>query len=105
LKELFEKMLEAEGVQPRLLGYDRPSPKFLKFLEKYYSLSDYVPQNNNFVVFKSYFDKNITPSKKTISQKNIYAQPRLEYNDKTTSLNQDNKSKIAKESPIKENKR
>jgi hypothetical protein len=34
----------------------RPSPKFLSFLSKHYALSSYVPQTNNFVVFRKYFD-------------------------------------------------
>lgn len=54
-KEIFTKMLEYEKVEPRKLGYDRPSFKFLNFLKKYYNLQDYVPQNNNFVVFNDYF--------------------------------------------------
>lgn len=48
-------MLSREKIQPRKLGIDRPSSKFLNFLQKYYGLKDYVPQNNNFVVFKDYF--------------------------------------------------
>ena len=48
-------MISREKVLPRKLGIDRPSIKFLNFLQKYYGLKDYVPQNNNFVVFKDYF--------------------------------------------------
>ena len=48
-------MLSKEKIEPRKLGIDRPSSKFLNFLQKYYGLKDYVPQNNNFVVFKDYF--------------------------------------------------
>ena len=48
-------MISKEKVLPRKLGIDRPSIKFLNFLQKYYGLKDYVPQNNNFVVFKDYF--------------------------------------------------
>lgn len=55
-KVLFEEMLRNEGVRPHELGYDRPSPKLLGFLRKHYKLSNYEPQTNNFVVFKSYFD-------------------------------------------------
>ena len=58
-------MIEVENIEPRLLGYDRPSSKFLKFLEKYFNLSDYIPQNNNFVVFKSYFNKNLKINNKS----------------------------------------
>jgi hypothetical protein len=59
-------MLENEKVEPRLLAYDRPSPKLLNFLSKYYGLNDFTPQNNNFVVFKDYFSfPTIRSSNKT----------------------------------------
>jgi hypothetical protein len=48
-------MLRVENADPSLLGYDRPSPKLLGFLRKHYGLSEYDPQSNNFVVFKTYF--------------------------------------------------
>jgi hypothetical protein len=51
-------MLETEGIKAERLGYDKPSNKFLNFLSKYYNLTDYTPQNNNFVVFDQYFKKN-----------------------------------------------
>ena len=57
-KIMFNEMLLREKIQTRKLGFDRfdrPSSKFLNFLQKYYGLKDYVPQNNNFVVFKDYF--------------------------------------------------
>jgi hypothetical protein len=52
-------MLKHEGVSPSKLGYDRPSSKFIGFLKKHYSLCNYVPQNNNYVVFKEYFKASI----------------------------------------------
>ena len=54
-KMMFSEMLLKEKIEPRKLGIDRPSTKFLNFLQKYYGLKDYVPQNNNYVVFKDYF--------------------------------------------------
>ncbi len=53
---MFEKMLENENANPARLGYDRPSPKLLAFLKKHYGLVDYIPQNNNYVVYNDYFD-------------------------------------------------
>ncbi len=47
-----------EGVEPRKLGYDRPSPKLRGFLSKHYRLKNYVPQNNNYVVFDDYFSES-----------------------------------------------
>jgi hypothetical protein len=49
-------MLQFEKIEPKMLAYDKPSAKFLNFLKKYYNLSYYVPQNNNFVVFNQYFE-------------------------------------------------
>lgn len=53
---LFSALLASEQVDPRKLGYDRPSAKLLGFLRKHFGLVDYVPQSNNFVVFNSYFE-------------------------------------------------
>jgi len=54
-RRLFDAMLAREKLTPCELGYDRPSPKLLGFLRKHYGLSDYRPQNNNFVVFDRFF--------------------------------------------------
>jgi hypothetical protein len=58
IKELFEKMLKIHNLDPSKLAYDRPSAKLLGFLKKHYSLSSYVPQNNNYVIFYEYFSNN-----------------------------------------------
>jgi alpha-tubulin N-acetyltransferase 1 len=63
-------MLQFEKVEPKMLAYDRPSEKFLKFLKKHYNLNNYVPQNNNFVVFNQYFEGG--SNKKTTYEDNIY---------------------------------
>lgn len=54
-KGLFMKMLACEKISPAKIAYDRPSPKLIKFLEKHFELKDFVPQNNNFVIFKDFF--------------------------------------------------
>lgn len=54
-KELFTFMLQSENIEAKDLGFDRPSEKFISFLKKHFNLTDYVPQNNNFVVFNDYF--------------------------------------------------
>ena len=53
--KIYSEMIQRENVEPRKLGYDRPSIKFLNFLNKYFGLNNYIPQNNNYVVFKDYF--------------------------------------------------
>ncbi|KAK7124830.1 hypothetical protein R3I94_019026 [Phoxinus phoxinus] len=53
--ELFDFMLKHKRVEPEQMAYDRPSPKFLSFLEKHFDLKNSVPQVNNFVVFDGFF--------------------------------------------------
>ncbi|XP_026011506.1 alpha-tubulin N-acetyltransferase 1 isoform X2 [Maylandia zebra] len=53
--ELFNFMLQHKNLEPVLMAYDRPSPKFLSFLAKHYCLTQSVPQVNNFVVFEGFF--------------------------------------------------
>lgn len=55
-KEIFEMALDYYPVHPAKIAYDKPSPKLLGFLAKHYGLKSYTPQNNNFVVFKAYFE-------------------------------------------------
>mgnify|MGYP002626961373 CR=1 FL=1 len=55
-KELFDYMLKFEKKIPTELAYDRPSYKLLNFLNKYFGLNNYIPQNNNYVVFDEFFD-------------------------------------------------
>lgn len=54
-KYLFEQVLQNEDLQPFEVAIDRPSTKFLKFLQKHYNLQSFVKQNNNFVVFDKFF--------------------------------------------------
>ncbi|CAK0894361.1 unnamed protein product, partial [Prorocentrum cordatum] len=57
---LFQAMLRAEGVSAERMAYDRPSPKFIAFLQKHFGLSKYTPQSNHFVVFDRYFSAAAT---------------------------------------------
>lgn len=56
-KFLFEFMLKSQNIEPRLIAYDAPSPKLLNFLNKYYGLKSFMPQNCNFVVYYDYFQQ------------------------------------------------
>ncbi|UPR00885.1 alpha-tubulin N-acetyltransferase [Chloropicon primus] len=58
-KKLFEHVLRHEKTRPENLAYDRPSVKFLSFLSRHYKLSNYIPQRNNFVVFRRYFSSPV----------------------------------------------
>lgn len=54
-RALFDAMLAAEKTTPEQLAYDRPSPKLIRFLAKHCRLTKYAPQQNNFVLFDSFF--------------------------------------------------
>jgi len=57
-KRLFEYMLSdqrilEEGIShPREMAIDRPSPKLMAFLAKYYGLADVIPQVGDASVIK-----------------------------------------------------
>jgi alpha-tubulin N-acetyltransferase 1 len=54
-KDLYDFVLQDQNIEPKMLAYDRPSHKFLSFLNKHFGLKDYFPQSNNFVIFDDYF--------------------------------------------------
>ena len=56
-KMLFFAMLQNEGVPPHMFAYDRPSPKLIGFMSKHFGLSEYVPQQNKFVIFSQFFSQ------------------------------------------------
>ena len=68
-KQLFDYMLEFEKKLPTELAYDRPSPKLLSFLKKYFGLNDFIQQTNNYVVFDEFFSL-ISSSKNNITYDN-----------------------------------
>lgn len=53
---LYQYMLSEENIRPVKLAIDRPSEKFLAFLQKHYGLLKIIPQNNKFVVFEGFFE-------------------------------------------------
>ncbi|GMH40365.1 hypothetical protein BSKO_08269 [Bryopsis sp. KO-2023] len=67
---IFKEFLIHERETASTVGYDRPSGSFLKFLDRHFGLSDYVPQANNFVVFNDYFreaeQRGITVERKRV---------------------------------------
>ena len=54
-KNLFEYMLQDQKTTPKFMAIDRPSPKLLAFLRKYYGLAKSIPQVNNYVIFDGFF--------------------------------------------------
>lgn len=81
--KLFRFMLSHYNVHPKKLAYDRPSPKLIAFLRKYYKLTEYEKQNNNYVVFQQYFSSSNKPDKSnkqrqhTLSQRPLTARDRF----------------------------
>lgn len=67
--ELFEFMLQHKNLEPVLIAYDGPTPKFLSFLAKHYCLTNIVSQFNNFVVFDGFFLKRSLGQFKKVSLK------------------------------------
>ena len=68
-KELFDYMLKFEKKIPTELAYDKPSPKLLSFLKKYFGLCDFIQQSNNYMVFDEFFSL-IPTSKNNITYDN-----------------------------------
>jgi alpha-tubulin N-acetyltransferase 1 len=93
-------MLKYENIFPEKLAFDRPSDKLLKFLKKYYNLYNYLPQNNNFVIFNEYFYSE-NSAKKNLKEKinnkediNIYNDfNNYENNNITNSMKKINNNK------------
>lgn len=56
-RELFDHMIQAEGIEPWQLAIDQPSHKFLSFFDRHFKLNSYTKQSNNFVVFRQFFSK------------------------------------------------
>lgn len=57
-RALFEYMLKDQEMSPQFMAIDRPSPKLLAFLAKYYDLSNPIPQVNNYVIYDGFFNNN-----------------------------------------------
>eukprot|EP00873_Tetraselmis_striata_P009869 jgi/Tetstr1/430133/TSEL_019966.t1 len=70
--QLMSAMLHDVKLPPHAFGYDRPSPKLMHFLKKHYGLADYVPQSNNFVVFRQYFS-NLSAARRTHNEQGTAA--------------------------------
>lgn len=93
--QLFHCMLQNESIYPNKIAYDKPSPKLLKFLEKYYGLKAFVPQNNNYVIYEAFWNRDYSIPKKTIEitsdqdyqkpkEKEVYSQKSIERNPRET---------------------
>lgn len=54
-KELYELFIQSDNINPSKIAIDRPSQKLLSFMKRHYGLADYIPQNNNFIVYRQFF--------------------------------------------------
>ncbi|XP_061764307.1 alpha-tubulin N-acetyltransferase 1 isoform X5 [Nerophis ophidion] len=71
--ELFNFMLQDKNLEPELMAFDRPSPKFLSFLAKHYRLTQSVPQVNHFVVFEGFFLNKAGSSSSPLTDQGMYS--------------------------------
>ncbi|XP_037047490.1 alpha-tubulin N-acetyltransferase-like isoform X1 [Bradysia coprophila] len=74
-KQLFQTMLDSEGINPTKLAIDRPSEKLVGFLKKHYGLERTIPQMNNFVVYEGFFSASQLPQQLDDRRLNITASP------------------------------
>ena len=70
-KELYEFMLRNENSSPNKVAIDRPSQKLIAFMRKHYALSDYIPQNNNYVIYRQYFSSYEYVNQRTFEENKI----------------------------------
>ena len=68
---LFEAMLAGEMIEARTLALDRPSEKFLAFMNKNYNLRNFRHQANKFVVFDEFWDDNVVSAMKPSKERFI----------------------------------
>jgi len=54
-KQLFQHAILRENKEAHQVAIDRPSPKFLSFLSKHYSLNNPISQMNKFNVYEAFF--------------------------------------------------
>ncbi|XP_067203278.1 alpha-tubulin N-acetyltransferase-like isoform X2 [Linepithema humile] len=83
---LYQYMLSEENIRPVKLAIDRPSEKFLAFLNKYYGLSKIISQNNKFVVFEGFFNDE----SRDVRSNRYSLPPRTSLDDGTSSNNNNN---------------
>ena len=81
-------MIKNENIEPRILGYDRPSLKFINFLKKHFNLKNYIEQNNNFIVFNDYFiKKNDKLNNNIINRREIFHDENKNFSNNNYNLN------------------
>ena len=84
---LFDYMLQYQSIKADQIAYDKPSHKLIAFLKKYYQLYDYIPQNNNFVIFNAYFSYNSKEEERKSTNTLNYTYPNHTTN-RSSSLSQ-----------------
>jgi alpha-tubulin N-acetyltransferase 1 len=97
-------MLKFENLHPKNFAYDRPSSKLLAFLNKYYNLSSYVKQNNNYVVFNEFFEEKLENTPKNNLNKQSIALRNNNLANIGQQLIKNNESMKSTGSNIEENK-
>lgn len=96
-KELYEFMLKTECTTANKLAIDKPSHKLLAFMRKYYSLSDYIQQNNNYVVYRQYFAGSVKEEMKKPETGFVGTEKNIELNKRVSGHSQNNIRKVINE--------
>lgn len=92
-------MLQYENIDPNKIAYDRPSPKLLGFLRKHYDLKDYIPQNNNFVIYRDFFERGYKiPQKAFVKYESQDSQTIGQENNKTGDVKKLEQNELAEQS-------
>ncbi|KAJ3272107.1 Alpha-tubulin N-acetyltransferase 1 [Terramyces sp. JEL0728] len=99
----YGKRLQIEFVSPSHLAYDRPSSKFLAFLKKNYNLVDYIPQANNFVIFRQFGLEYLELDSKGRPKGNIF-QSEVDAFNNSRKKSESRTLKTTKKEKVKEDK-
>lgn len=58
-RSLFQYMLAYEELDPEGIAFEKPTSQLLEFLGKHYDLKKRIKQDNKFVIFDGFFDRNV----------------------------------------------
>ncbi|KAK8885130.1 hypothetical protein M9Y10_044259 [Tritrichomonas musculus] len=60
-KKMIDRILRDYRLEMKQIPIDRPSSLCLSFMKKHFGLSEYIPQNNKFVVFDQFWTGQFPP--------------------------------------------
>ena len=81
-KKMIDRLLKDENKGMEEIPIDKPSPLCLSFMKKHFGLSNFIPQNNNYVVFDQFWESP-TFLNKTVRNNQYCPKPLLTPNPKS----------------------